>query len=449
MKVLHIPYGYFPDAPGGTEIYVASLARELAARGIDSVIAAPTTNGEGSSYVVDGIPVHRRPLTPGERPLASLYGEGDKSFRDAMLALVTAETPDVVHIHAYTSAISGQLARSLRGAGYPVVATYHTPTVTCQRGTLLRFGSVVCDGRMIAGRCAACVVQSHGIPRPVADLVGHLPASVGRAIQRAGLRGGGWTALQMSELMRMRHDDTRTFLDSANVIVAPASWVRTLLIANGIDPAKIVLSPHGLALERAPIPAQRERTSADRPLRMVMLGRIDPAKGMELPLRAMALEPGLQVELDIYGSVQREDDHVAAFRQRVAADSRVRLLSAVRPEAVVQTVAAYDVMLVPSQVLETGPLVVLDANAAGVPVIGSALGGIADRVRDDVDGQLVPHGSVAAWAAALRRVVSDRSILDRWRRSIPVLRTMTDVADEMLGVYRGVTGAPNRSFVEQ
>ena len=83
------------------------------------------------------------------------------------------------------------------------------------------------------------------------------------------------------------------------------------------------------------------------------------------------------------------------------------------------TVAAYDVMLVPSQVVETGPLVVLDAHAAGVPVIGSALGGIADRVLDDVNGQLVPHGSVAAWTAAVRRVARDRSILDRWRGAIP------------------------------
>jgi glycosyltransferase involved in cell wall biosynthesis len=447
VKILHIPYGYFPDPPGGTEIYVASLARELAARGADCVIAAPATEREASSSVVDGIRVHRVPVTAGERSLASLYGEGDESFRNAMLALVAAEAPDVVHLHAYTTAISGTLAQSLRAAGYPIVATYHTPTVTCQRGTLLRFGRVVCDGRMIAGRCAACVVQSHGMPRPIADVVGHLPTLVGRTIQRAGLRGGGWTALQMSELMRIRHEDTRRFLGAAHVIVAPAPWVRALLIANGVDPAKIALSLHGLAVEQAPPLTQRELTPADRPLRMVMLGRVDPTKGIDLLLRAMALEPTLQVELDVYGSVQREDAYVAAVRDRVARDRRVRLLSAVRPEDVVQTVAAYDVMLVPSQVVETGPLVVLDAHAAGVPVIGSSLGGIADRVRDDVDGQLVAHGSVAGWAAALRRVAGDRSILDRWRRSIPALRTMKDVADEMFGIYQKLAGAPSGSPV--
>ena len=438
MKVLHVPFGYLPDPPGGTEVYVAALTRELALGGIDSLIAAPTASPDDTRYDIDGVPVYRFAVSGGERPLASLYGQGDPRFAGSVMKLVRLEAPDVIHLHAYTTAISGGLARALHDEGRPVVATYHTPSVTCQRGTLLRFGHSVCDGRMIAARCAACVVQGHGIPRPIADIVGYLPSACGRAIQASGLGGGVWTALQMSELMRLRHEDTRLFLASADVVVAPADWVQALLIANGVDPRKIVVSRHGVGRRaysrpRSPIPAL-----PGQPLRALMLGRIDPIKGFDVPLAALASARDLQIELDIYGNIQGETDYVASFRQRVARDDRVRLLPALAPDEVVETIARYDVMLVPSQVLETGPLVVLESHVAGVPVIGTALGGIADRVRDDVNGKLVPHRSASAWAAALQQVASDRSILERWRREIPPVRTMSDVADEMLAVYSGL-----------
>jgi len=41
MKVIHIPFGFAPDPVGGTEVYVAQLARDLQQLGVDAIIAAP------------------------------------------------------------------------------------------------------------------------------------------------------------------------------------------------------------------------------------------------------------------------------------------------------------------------------------------------------------------------------------------------------------------------
>ena len=160
--------------------------------------------------------------------------------------------------------------------------------------------------------------------------------------------------------------------------------------------------------------------------------------GMHLPLAAMAAHRDLRVSIDIYGSVQANNAYVMDFCRRVAADSRVRVLPPVRPDEVPRVVAGYDVMLVPSQVLETGPLVVLEAQASGVPVIGSKLGGIAERVRDGVDGRLVNAGSVDAWASALREVSSDPALIPRWRAAIAAPRSLADVVLQMIDVYRCV-----------
>jgi glycosyltransferase involved in cell wall biosynthesis len=61
--------------------------------------------------------------------------------------------------------------------------------------------------------------------------------------------------------------------------------------------------------------------------------------------------------------------------------------------------------MVPSTWLETGPLVVLEAFAAGVPVLGSDLGGIAEWVIDGVNGLLFKPADPSAWADGMTRYV--------------------------------------------
>jgi glycosyltransferase involved in cell wall biosynthesis len=168
-------------------------------------------------------------------------------------------------------------------------------------------------------------------------------------------------------------------------------------------------------------------------------------KGMHIPLAALERRRDLRITLDIYGGVQTEDKYVDGLRRCVARDSRVRLLPAVPPDTIVEVLAQYDVVLVPSQVMETGPLVVLEAFAAGVPVIGSALGGIAEWVRDDIDGRLLDVGSMRAWENALDEIVNDPLVLAKWRAAIVPPPSMGTVADEMNAIYKRVTGRIARS----
>jgi len=107
----------------------------------------------------------------------------------------------------------------------------------------------------------------------------------------------------------------------------------------------------------------------------------------------------------------------------------------------VSTLAWYDALAVPSHWLESGPLVVYEAFAAGIPVIGSRLGGIAELVRDGLDGVLVQPGSQEAWADALQRLAKTPGLIERLRAGVARPRTMADVAGEMNGIYRVAAGA--------
>jgi glycosyltransferase involved in cell wall biosynthesis len=116
----------------------------------------------------------------------------------------------------------------------------------------------------------------------------------------------------------------------------------------------------------------------------------------------------------------------------------VRFCEPLDSDRVVDTLAGYDATVVPSQWLETGPLTVLESFAAGVPVVGSNLGGIAELVGHDRNGWLVPHADIKAWGAALAQLTSHRGLVDRLRAGVRPPRSTDDVARDMLSVYEAI-----------
>jgi len=78
---------------------------------------------------------------------------------------------------------------------------------------------------------------------------------------------------------------------------------------------------------------------------------------------------------------------------------------------------------------------VLEAFAAGTPVIGSNLGGIAELIENEVNGILVETDSVEMWRQVLRRCGEDKTLIERLRRGIRSPKGMDAVAGEMLRIY--------------
>jgi glycosyltransferase involved in cell wall biosynthesis len=82
--------------------------------------------------------------------------------------------------------------------------------------------------------------------------------------------------------------------------------------------------------------------------------------------------------------------------------------------------------------------VVLEAFAAGVPVVGSGIGGIAELVHDGIDGLLVHGAAASAWARTLTRLVSDAGLLVRLKSGVQPPRRMSHLTNDMLTIYGNV-----------
>jgi glycosyltransferase involved in cell wall biosynthesis len=436
LDIVHVPYTYWPDAVGGTEIYVAALVRELRELGLESCIAAP-------GRVEDGSPssgVFRWPVVD---PVAdAAYGRPDPASALAFRDILSRTKPRIVHLHARTSAVSTLLLREARAVGARTVFTYHSPSASCMRGTMMLEGREPCDGRLIGARCTRCVLLKNGVPEWAAGPLSGLSPAVGAAATSAGLRGGPWLAVRMRQLVEDAHRDTQELLSQADRVVAVCDWVADVLRRNGVHEPRLVVNRQGIARERA---GEGEGTpSPARRLRVAYFGRLEAAKGVDVLVRAALASD--DVELDIYGISQGQEDGYARTLERVASrNPRVRFKSSVAPDNVATEMRRADVVAVPSIGLETGPLVVLEAFAAGRPVLGSRLGGIAEIVRDGVDGCLIAAGDVAAWTESMNALARNPARLAQLRAGIRPPRTMRDVAVDMSRVYREIIANTQRA----
>ena len=438
LRTLHVCYSFPPDPPGGTEVYVDALCRALVARNIDASVAAPAYCD--AVYEHRGLRVRRFAIDQAV-DLDGLYA-GDPLAATSFAKLLDAEGPDLVHLHALTPACSPLLSQEIKRRGLPFVFTLHTPTVTCQRGTLLEMGTRVCDGRIEIRRCSTCAIDAKG-GGMFSRLAASVPVKGGRFLGYLGMDGGAWTALRMSSLLSLRLAGLEQLFHDADRIVALAPWVEDVLRANHVPDTKVVRSAHGID---GPLRRARPPRANDAPLTVAHLGRLDPAKGTANLIAAMRLVRSSAIRLDIYGVDQHESSTVLDLIRLSAGDPRIHWESPMPPTDVVERLSVYDVVAVPSQGLETGPLVVLEAFAAGVPVLGSAIGGIADKVNDGVDGFLVrPFDSETEWASALEALATDRELVARVTAGVRPPRAIADVADEMRAVYASLTDAADRN----
>jgi len=229
------------------------------------------------------------------------------------------------------------------------------------------------------------------------------------------------------------------FVGKVDHVVAVCHWVMEVLERNGVPSERITLSRQGLSQTSSHLPPRAARGQRE-PLRIAYFGRIDRAKGPDLLARALKLIPKVPVLVDIFAARQTAgpDQVYDGLAAQAQADSRLTLRTAIAPDGVIGVMADYDLIAVPSRGLETGPLVVLEAFAAGVPVLGADLGGIAELVHNGMDGFLVPADNAAAWAAAIVRFIDNPHLVRDMRANIKTPRSMDTVVDDMATVYSTV-----------
>jgi glycosyltransferase involved in cell wall biosynthesis len=191
---------------------------------------------------------------------------------------------------------------------------------------------------------------------------------------------------------------------AACVIVACESvraWVRS--VARN---AHVLCLPPPVAMPEAPPPM------AGRPNLVLFLGRLDPDKGILDLLQAVAEVRAAVPDVRMVCAGDGDRIGVARYAERLGIAEAVKFTGWVGPSGKRALLEAAAVVALPSY-REGLPLSLLEAMAAGVPAVASAVGGVAEALVDGVSGYLIAPGDTATLARHLRRLLLERALGER------------------------------------
>jgi D-inositol-3-phosphate glycosyltransferase len=352
---------------GGMTVYVRQVASSLAARGIEVDIFTRRDSLESPTVSV---------LRPGVRVFQIQAGPPDLSKEG---------------IPAHLPEFTGNLARMVesRGKVYDVIHSHY----------------------WLSGRVASMLAERWSIPFV------HTFHTLGREKNRV-LRSG-----EVAEPEGRLLGEARVIADACAIIASTPDERKGLIDLYAAHPERIHLVPPGVDHDLFR-PADREQAKADHGLAgkqvMLFVGRLQPLKAADTAIRAFGLLVDWgrvdlkDTRLVIVGgssgpSGTGEVQKLVQLARSLGVHEGIRFVPAQPHSSMPGFFQAADVCLVPSH-SESFGLVALEAQASGVPVVGSAVGGLRSIVRHGQTGFLVQPGNAESFAERVWRVLSDNRL---------------------------------------
>lgn len=377
-RILHLSMLYPPHIMGGAERSVALLSEALVAAGHEVAAACITPNG-WKEEVRNGVKVYRMPhetdFWPEEWPEHTVLERGIRRFKQQFNTRIEAHfgrviddfKPDVVHTHSLLD-VSTRVWLAAKTRGLPVVHTLRDFDLACGNAAMFLNGKR-CEKRHL--ECKAFTFMKAIHHKAVDAVVG-----VGAGILQAHLDMGYFAHVPQSR---------------RRVIWNPA-------IVEGIGADYVKPSLQG------------------RPLTFGYLGRINIEKGVGTLLEAAARLKLPDWRLLIAGKEASEQESLKPMSEGLP----VEWVGFVPPRELFDQI---DVLIVPSIWAEPLPRTILEAYAAGVPVIGADSGGIPDLIGRDNADWLYPPGDSAALARRMATLIA------RGRASLPGRSAFAHIVD--------------------
>lgn len=263
--------------------------------------------------------------------------------------LIEREQPDLAHIHNTHLMITPSAHHACYALGVPVVQTYHNYRALCPSGTFFRDGHV----------CEDCLTHPMMIS----------------ALQHRCFRGSRTrTGLVMGR--ELYHRYIETWNKQVDVGITPTHFTRDKLIEGGFDGKRLVVKPHFLPYDPQPrIPNEDEGY-------MLYIGRLSPEKGINLLLNTWRLIPHIPLKIIGEGPDQQK---VEQFKREMPT-AQISTYGMLPKDDIIHAIKKARAVIFPSTCYETFGMVIIEAYACGVAVIGSGHGAPKEIIADGVTG---------------------------------------------------------------
>lgn len=405
-SVLIIAHGHPHLAPGGGEIVAHQLYLELR-RHVDAHFL-------GAMIPQFGLPHCGSALMPaGDDPRQTLYWSDRYNYflmAQDNLHLMLEEfgryldhvRPDIVHFHhVHNLGVEAiRIVRNIRPEAKILVTLHEFLPICHHNGQMVKTKSLrLCD-KAAPADCHRCFPD-----------------------------------IQSGDFF-LRERFIKAHFDLVDLFLCPSHFLLRRYVAWGLPKSKIRYVQNGHvagdgAIQGTPPPGKNA---------FAYFGQISPYKGLPVLLdaaRNLITRGFCDFRVDIYGAMlflDAEQENVIK-RSAEAVASHVQVHGGYRPKDVVSLMAGVDWVIVPSIWWENAPLVIQEAFAARRPVICSGIGGMAEKVRHDVDGLHFRVGDPVALADTMMRACTEPGLHQRLTRGIRPVRAMRASAREHLYLY--------------
>ena len=409
MRIAHVLRRLSFDDWGGTEQVVWNIAKAQKAAGHEVRIFATTAlwRGNGEREVVEGIEILRfKPIYPWwpmpKRLVDELDRKGGNPFVPGLGKALREWKPDVIHCHAMARIAELCLRVGVQSSSSRKDEKYHSPT---------QFSNSNSPAAALGGR-VRCIISLHGGGANVPDE----EAKSLKAPTRGRLPWGKAIDILMGWTRRVPEDfDGIVCVGEDEAEKYRGRHKHVMYLPNGVDTR--------LFKDRETLDGRRD--AATRPasggspqetsLRVLCVARIDRQKNQMMLVEWLARNPGATVRL--VGPVTQPDyrAELEARAAQLGVSERVSFAGALKPASaeLLREYANADVFVLPSRHEPFG-IVVLEAWAAGLPVVASDVGGLGKLCAAHPDAAITfAPGVIDALDDALRRVGGDAALRER------------------------------------
>lgn len=367
MHILIANNIYPPIMAGGAEIIVAQLSERLVQRG-HKVTVVSTCSPDAEPYATEiqnGVEVIRffpkNSYWHWERGDRRGYEKALWHLRDAwnlnagarFRKIIEEHKPDILHTHLIDG-MSAVLWRRAKQNNIPVIHTAHDYHLLCPRALLLSKSLKICTDPQLSCR-----------------------------------------------IYRKWHIHTTRDVD---LFCSPSQFLINKHIEAGLVAKNTVVMRNGIVLP-ANIEPKQPKTS---PCKFIFAARLTVEKGCEVLIEALKLLPeDLPFEISVAG----KGAYAYKFTELAASDSRIKYLGYISGDEKDAIFRKCDWLLIPSLWYENAPVVIVEATAYNLGVIGSNIGAIPEFIEHEKTGLLFEAGNARSLADAIIRAAHDKQIL--------------------------------------
>lgn len=436
MRILLVTHQFFPEHGAGTEVLVRSVLRGLVRNGHEVAVftahpdeACVDDASRLDEYRYEGTQVFR--FRHSHRPMGDQRSVIELGYRNELASssfrrALEQFQPDLVHVFNFAR-LGIAIVDEACAHDVPIVFTPTDFWTTCPTAQMTLPDGRPCAGPSgFAGNCLAHLAALSP-ERTGARWVSRLPPVLADALAAglASLPLRGLGALGEVTALSQRAAFIRARLAQIDQVLAPTRLTAAVLGQAGVPPERIALLPYGIETGNQPASIWRWNP-AQEPLRLGFVGTLAPHKGLHVLLDAFEGLPGDRAKLQVYGVPGDDENYVRTVQARIERLPGAVFLGRFANAETHRVMSGLHALVVPSVWQENAPLVVLSALAAGRPVIGSDMPGLAELVEAGRNGVLFAAGSAPALRQALLDLLDDP---DGLRRMAANCRTpMSDTA---------------------